>query len=200
MAFFADKLCRLFATPESLHKKRRSGQVKTLETAIADSLASGLQQQQRLGSSFFGLQQQPSNCKSSIECTTDGMDLLVKDILNKERPSPLIVGVAKSKLGDPNNNDDEDDVDDRKEIYLHLAIPSAASTHNDTDDDISIDRIVLVPVSSFAEKLAEAFEQQLTSIAMCFVADASSGIGTQVIGEIVTACNAGLVRCLLLYR
>lgn len=130
-----------------------------------------------------------SSCGSSIESDAQVMDSLVKNILNKKRPSPLILGLAKAK------SDHGDSDDDRKEIYLHLAVPSDDNHDHDHDDDeeILFDRIVLLPLTSFTEKLAKGFEQQLTSTALCFVADASSAIGTQVIAEVVTTCNAGLV-------
>jgi len=186
MAFFTDRICRVFLSPESLHKKRRIWQVQALNHSIDESLSSG--QPRYVTASVTGCGgKHISSCRPLIESDADVMDSLVKDILNKERPSPLILGVAKSKLNDTN--------DDRNEIYLHLAIPSTTTDHeNDNDnEEISFDRIVLLPLSSFTQKLAKAFEQQLTSTALCFVADASSAIGTQVIGEVVTTCNAGLV-------
>ncbi len=53
--------------------------------------------------------------------------------------------------------------------------------------------IVSVSLVQFGLKLAQAFEEKLTSTALCFIADASSGLGTKILGEVASTCGAGLV-------
>jgi len=65
-------------------------------------------------------------------------------------------------------------------------------------DDCSLllekDSIIMsVPLLKFGLELATVFEEKLTSTALCFIADASSGLGTKMLGEIVSSCGAELV-------
>lgn len=53
-----------------------------------------------------------------------------------------------------------------------------------------------LPLAKFGSILAEIFEGTLTSTALCFVADASSGLGTTMIADILDASKAGVVRCI----
>lgn len=166
--------------------------MRVIESGITESLVAGQQwcvtdsNTTRLSSGSDGGNR---NISPMIEFSAAKMDSMVKDILDKGRPSPLILGVAKSQSGGSD--------DDGKEIYLHLAIPSVDGNQDYDNDgktgETPFSRIALVPLSAFAEKLAKEFEMQLTSTALCFVADASSAVGTQVIGEVVNSCNAGLV-------
>jgi hypothetical protein len=49
-----------------------------------------------------------------------------------------------------------------------------------------------LPLMSFGNKLAKAFEDQLTSTALCFVADASSGKGTSLVEQLVKESKTGV--------
>jgi hypothetical protein len=62
---------------------------------------------------------------------------------------------------------------------------------------LSVDNeFIQVPLALFVDTLAKAFEQKLTSTALCFVADASSSLGLDIIHQIVNDSNAGMVRTL----
>jgi len=62
---------------------------------------------------------------------------------------------------------------------------------------LSVDNeFIQVPLALFVDTLAKAFEQKLTSTALCFVADASSSLGLDIIHQTVNDSNAGMVRTL----
>jgi hypothetical protein len=59
--------------------------------------------------------------------------------------------------------------------------------------------VVQAPLLIFVNVLAKAFEEKMTSTALCFVADASSSLGLDMIHQIVKDSNAGMVRISYLY-
>ena len=50
-----------------------------------------------------------------------------------------------------------------------------------------------LPLRSFGFKLADKMEHQLTATALCFVADASSGLGLNLVGDLLTKSGANVV-------
>jgi len=52
-----------------------------------------------------------------------------------------------------------------------------------------------IPLAKFGLLLSDVMEEQLTTTAMCFVADASSGLGGQVLSTILKESKAGVVSC-----
>lgn len=66
---------------------------------------------------------------------------------------------------------------------------------------LSIDKdVVQAPLLTFVNVLAKAFEEKMTSTALCFVADASSALGLDMIHQIVKDSDAGMVRIRIVYR
>mmetsp|Transcript_178 Transcript_178/g.285 ORF Transcript_178/g.285 Transcript_178/m.285 type:complete len:512 (-) Transcript_178:97-1632(-) len=58
---------------------------------------------------------------------------------------------------------------------------------------LSIDKeVVQAPLLTFVNVLAKAFEEKMTSTALCFVADASSALGLDMIHQIVKDSDAGM--------
>ena len=55
-------------------------------------------------------------------------------------------------------------------------------------------QIIQAPLMVFVDILANLFKQKMTSTALCFVADASSSLGLDVIHQIVNDSHAGMVR------
>jgi hypothetical protein len=51
-----------------------------------------------------------------------------------------------------------------------------------------------LPLAKFGLTLADILEDTLTSTALCFVADASSGLGSEMVADILDASKAGVVR------
>lgn len=92
------------------------------------------------------------------------VDVYVKSLLEKDCNVPRIVGVRKRK-------------DESNGIRTELIMKDSDSL------------LLIFDLSSFCKKLSNAFQEQLTSTALCFVADASSGLGTDMIGQIVSTCG-----------
>ena len=129
---------------------------------------------------------------------TTEMDDIVTEILDKKMKTPVIVTI-ECDLGEEVNPN---------LYYLYLAFPptsSSSSSEGDADDvstpqSPKMYRRVRVPLVLFCEKLATAFEKQMTSTALCFVADASSSLGSDMITNVVKACDHGVVSfCILLF-
>jgi hypothetical protein len=97
------------------------------------------------------------------------VDVYVRSLLEKKCNVPRIVGVRKRK-------------DESNGISTELIMKDSDSL------------ILIFDLSIFCKKLSNAFQEQLTSTALCFVADASSGLGTDMIGQIVSTC--GMVSCI----
>lgn len=121
---------------------------------------------------------------------TTEMDDIVIAILDKKKKTPVIVTI-ECELGDEVNPN---------LYYLYLAFPATSSSSTEGDaDDVSTPpspqmyRRVRVPLVLFCEKLANAFEKQMTSTALCFVADASSSLGSDMLTNVVKACDHGVV-------
>jgi len=53
-----------------------------------------------------------------------------------------------------------------------------------------------LPLIKFGMVLAEILDATLTSTALCFVADASAGLGSQLVADLLDASKAGVVRFL----
>lgn len=106
---------------------------------------------------------------------------LVDEILDSKKATPVIVAI------------EQDPTDANPDTYfLHLAFPPGNGTS--TPAAPGLFRRVRVPLVSFCEALAKAFEGQLTSTAFCFVADASCGLGSEMLTSVVKACDTGVVR------
>ena len=86
------------------------------------------------------------------------IQVFVNEILDEKNETPSIIGVKR----------------EQKSSNLKLIL------RRDSQD-------VIVNLVSFGHELARAFEQKLTSTALCFVADASSGLGSKIIGEVSSA-------------
>lgn len=55
------------------------------------------------------------------------------------------------------------------------------------------DEYIKFPLQEFVSQLKQAFEDTLTSTALCFVADASSSLGLDMIESILMESNTGMV-------
>lgn len=157
-----DKIYRLVLSPEDLYISRRSTQVKALKRSIDDALIVSERCVRVKSTTVLSMNASPD------------MDAFIADIIDKNKPSPSIIGIKVT----------EDD-----SVVLSLAVK--------VDDDSkknACEKIVELPLVEFGRKLATAFEQQLTSTTLCFIADASCGLGSELLGEIVSSSGAGLVR------
>ena len=118
------------------------------------------------------------------------MDELIVEILNPKKPSPVIVSMEQ----------DLTNTDDPNTYHLLLGFPPTSDRdggeHIGTPQYPKMYRRVRVPLVVFCEKLASAFEKQMTSTTLCFVADASSGMGSDLLTNVVDQCNHGVVSLL----
>ena len=75
--------------------------------------------------------------------------------------------------------------------------PSVASITQDyivlKPDESEKDEYIKFTLQEFVSQLKQAFEKTLTSTALCFVADASSSLGLDMIESILMESNAGMV-------
>ena len=101
---------------------------------------------------------------------SDKVKEFIQDIIQEKSETPSIVGIKGTEDG----ND------------LVLILQDGSDT-------------IHVPLVNFGQELATAFEQKLTSTALCFVADASSGLGSEMLAQIASSCGAGMVRTVRLH-
>jgi hypothetical protein len=104
------------------------------------------------------------------------MDDLIQRILDKKKPVERYYTLKIDK-------DMHDPTDD---YFVFLAHESSDSGNNN--------RIQLyeLPLVKFCLKLAQAFEDQLTTTTLCFVADASSGKASTLLEQLVTEAKTGV--------
>mmetsp|Transcript_235 Transcript_235/g.364 ORF Transcript_235/g.364 Transcript_235/m.364 type:complete len:575 (+) Transcript_235:51-1775(+) len=160
-----------------LQAKRQKEERYRLESSIAASIAN-VRQHVNSGQYY------ESAAEVSITellFSEDEMQTLVDQILDGECGTPIIVGISVDM-----------DSTDFTEWYLRLAFPEKGQENNICDGNIQYVKRVQTPLIKFAKKLAAAFENKLTSTALCFIADASSGLATGVLEELIENCQAGL--------
>lgn len=125
---------------------------------------------------------------------TKEMEEIIVNILDAKKPTPVIVAMEQdlSDQVDPNT------------YHLLLAFPPSSDDGGGVATPVAPNfypRRVRVPLVIFTEMLARAFEGQMTSTALCFVADASSGLGSETLTTIAKRCNHGVVSAFgLLYN
>ena len=186
-----DSVSRLFLSPERLRAKRQLEQRHKLNRAIAASILD-IRRHVNAGGEYDASVEQSI---TDLVLEDDEMDALVEQIVkgdnrkNESNSTPLIVGMAVDLSLESGSS---------QEWYLYLAFPLDDQSSLDKEEGIKYGRRVQTPLVKFGMKLADAFDKQLTSTALCFVADASSGLGTRVLGQVLEQCQAGLVSYLLI--
>jgi len=103
----------------------------------------------------------------------DDLNALVEKIVDKT--------ATKSKFY--NLKIDKDPHDPTEEFYLFIV-----QEHQSSNDKV----LFQVPLVKFGMKLAQAFEDQLTTTTLCFVADASAGKATRMLESLVIESKAGV--------
>mmetsp|Transcript_8201 Transcript_8201/g.12343 ORF Transcript_8201/g.12343 Transcript_8201/m.12343 type:complete len:551 (-) Transcript_8201:147-1799(-) len=175
-AIMFDVIDRLLLSPNDLYEKRKDARLNELKRAF-EGLSSASQRFVRSKKDVPSDEVQIINMKSVSE-----IDVLVKGILDKNKATPFILGIkAGVNTGDGNGSS----------ATIELALKSPSSSP--IGKGFGCEKIVELPLVEFGLKLADAFENQLTSTTLCFIADASSGLGSDMLGQIVTGCDAGLV-------
>jgi hypothetical protein len=106
----------------------------------------------------------------SLLTTDDEMDDFVAQCVTDEDSNARVLGVAL----------DEKDPRAVPEYQVYVSFQNI---------------VYQLPLKAFGLKLAEKMEDQLTATALCFVADASSGLGLNLIGDLLTKSGADVVSC-----
>ncbi len=164
-----DVIYRNILSADSLRQKRRNVQIHSLQYFIDRSLETQ------------AAQSQSSKCVKGEELK----NFLEKIVKGSSCSTPNIVGVKT--LVPPGNSSAEE------QPTLILCNHSRAEGTTDCE----VKTTYYLPLVEAGIELKKLFENELTSNAFCFVADASSGLGSEVIGDIVSSCDAGMVSTLL---
>lgn len=180
-----DSIYRLVLSPDSLYESRRSTQSNDLKRTLDNTLSVS----ERCVRSKINSVPKSNNDDNSHN---SDMDSFVNNvIMNEKNGTPSIVGI---KAGGENENavillavKSNVDSDDRSK---------SSSGSGSSSTGTSYERIVEYPLVKFGNKLAEAFENKLTSTTLCFIADASSGLGSEILGSIAACAGTGLVSSL----
>ncbi|KAL7540397.1 hypothetical protein ACHAXR_010083 [Thalassiosira sp. AJA248-18] len=178
-----DGISRRILKPLRLLAKRRQEYKYTVEQS---SEFNSLMIRQHIGGGkgVYDPKSESSIWEPYTKNDTKEMEEIIAQILDSKKPTPVIVAMEQD-LGDDR---------DPNTYHLFLAFPPTSS-----DDSVATPgppkfypRRVRVPLVVFSEMLAKAFEGQMTSTALCFVADASSGLGSETLTTVVKKCNHGV--------
>lgn len=184
-----DAVSRKVLSPDRLRAKRRSTQVYEMDKAVeiqrlrnkavvqAAAFAT-TNSRKRTDGSTWRYNPKEDRLETELLSTQEEYEELVKRILDKKVPTPYVVAIDK---------DDEDGLD-KREIYLWLAFPPVSDDGKDKESKEGWRR-VQVPLIPLANLLAEAFDNQITSTALCFITDASSGLSSEVLHHILNSDN-----------
>ena len=172
----ADSVSRKILSPLRLYTKRRTEQLHRLDNSIADSILS-IRTHVNEGNTF-----EAHTERGITETILDenAVMQLVDDIIHTAiAVAPIIVGISKD-LSLPMN-----------QWYIYLAFPQPDAFQSDGISHC-YNRRVQVPLLPFCQALASAFDEKPTSTALCFIADASSSLSSQVFSQILIQCQAEL--------
>ncbi len=165
-AIMFDAINRIFLSPNDLYDKRKATQSNELKRAFEDVSSA---------SQRFVRSKKNITSETISEGSTSEIDNLVKDILDKDKVTPSILAIKSDGSGDGESTG----------AKIEVALKSANGD--------GYDKMVDLPLVQFGLKLADAFENQLTSTTLCFIADASSGLGSEMLGQVIAGCGAGVV-------
>jgi hypothetical protein len=184
-----DAVSRKILSPDRLRAKRRSTQVYEMDKAVeiqrlrnkavvqAAAIAAKettADKSRKTDGSTWRYNPKEDRIGTELLSSQEDYEKLVKRILDKKAPSPYIVAIDK---------DDEDGLD-KREIYLWLAFPPAGGDDKGADPEEGWGR-VQVPLIPLANLLAAAFDNQITSTALCFITDASSGLSSEILHQLL---------------
>jgi len=167
-----DRVSRLILDPSRLNTKRRAEYQYSWKNA---SDKTKLQLDYCLAGGLQKYNDDPEIVMKNTECILkeEAMDSLVKKIVDKKDKTFVYYAL---KIG-------KDPYDPKDEFYLFLM------QEQQTDQDRTV---IQVPLVKFGLKLAKAFEDQLTSTTLCFVADASAGKATNLLESLVKEAKTGV--------
>jgi hypothetical protein len=175
-----DQISRRILPPDRLLAKRRQEYAYAVEQCV--EYCALMNRQHVGGGKNLYSPKTDSMAWEMIGKSEDGdMKGLFDEILDPKKATPVIVAIEQ----------DTADAIDPNEYYLFLAFPSGEAVT--TPEAPGLYRRVRVSLVAFCEGMAKGFEGQMTSTALCFVADASSGLGSEMLTSVVEACDNGVV-------
>eukprot|EP00804_Cyclotella_cryptica_P019961 CCRYP_007850-RA/>CCRYP_007850-RA protein AED:0.29 eAED:0.29 QI:81/1/1/1/1/1/2/3073/573 len=174
-----DQISRRILPPDRLLAKRRQEYAYAVEQCVEYS---ALMNRQHVGGgkSLYSPKSDSMAWEKIAKSDDAEMKALFEEILDATKAAPVIVAIEQ----------DTEDAADSNEYYLFLAFPPGKGVS--TPEAPGLYRKVRVPLVAFCEGMAKGFEGQMTSTALCFVADASSGLGSEMLTSIVEACDNGV--------
>ena len=176
-----DGVARYILSPLRLRAKRRQEQLYRIEKTIAKSI---LYIRRYINNGNFYEWAEEKKI-TDLVTSYEGLQNLVEEIVANTRQTPLIVGISKDLT-----------LAKVDEWYIHLAFPIKSSKEDeDGSDDYTLrqyGRRVQVPLEKFGRILASKFEKESPNFDFCFIADASSSLGSQVVGEVIQHSKFGI--------
>ena len=109
----------------------------------------------------------PSECRESTRLILENLQKLLDD----SSANTTLLEIAMIVQGQIDTND----------YYNHYLLLSTNET--------SSNAFLQVPLIPFATLLAKQFESEATSTAFCFIADASAGLGTRILNQLLTVAK-----------
>jgi hypothetical protein len=167
----SDTVSRRILHSSKLERKRR-GEYKYQWKAAIDKTK--LQLDYYLAGGMEACKEDPECVWKNMEYVSgdSDMDVLIAKILDKTDKTSRYYALKIDK--DPHDTTDE--------YFLFLAQEVSQKAI----------KVYEVPLVNFGMKLSEAFENQLTTTALCFVADASSGMASKVLERLVQEAKTGV--------
>ena len=171
----SDFVSRRILSPEQLYSKRRQDQLYDLDNAIKHSIQN-IRQHVNEGYQFDS---ESEKSITDVILSVDDVSNLVKGILDSEsKLAPMVVAISKD-LSLPMD-----------QLYIFLAFPQQDAVQK--DGSRRYNRRVQVPLLKFCTALASIFKNQNESSAICFIADASSSLSSEILGKVICNCQAKL--------
>jgi len=180
VAMQLDSVSRWFLSPKSLLAKRRREYRYAVEQGN-EYTALMIRQHIGGGKGVYDPKTEAVVWAKIGNNDTEEMDDLLTEIMDSKKATPVIVAIEQDLEDDKNPN----------EYHLFLAFPPASAGLS-TPAAPNLYQKVRVPLIAFCERLAKAFKDKMTSTALCFVADASSGMGTELLTDVVKDANHGV--------
>lgn len=201
----SDKISRFILSPVRLRAKRRQEQLYNIEKGIAKSI---LYIRKYINDdSFYDWEQERKitdlitsdeeilefvkEIVVDIGSFTDDDTSTAQDYHDECQKTPMIVGISK-----------DFSLAKADEWYVYLAFPVKLRGARDTHgtEKIYYGRRVQVPLVKFGASLYNEFhkqqQQRNTKTNFCFIADASSSLGSDVLGQVIehSQCNVPVIH------
>jgi len=166
-----DAVAKTILPPDRLRARRRLESLYHLKKSLSVSF----EKNRKRVSEEHGDSYTPVYIQSRTEYITSEENIkgLVQDLLKKDE-YPEILALEGDK------EEEEQYIKATKEIYLYLFLKKEK-------------RFVQVPLIPFATELAKKFEDIVTGTTLCFIADASGGLGPRMLNSIIASTDMGVV-------